>query len=152
MNNLTDRELHGGCACGAFRFTARGTPSRVSLCHCMTCRKHLAAPFGAFAIYPADQVTLSSAPTIMFKSSGDGRRYSCAACGSPVYDRYDGQDEVELMFGSFDDTSIFTPTYELWVKRRENWLPPLQHAPHLYDADRPATAPREAPNEGSESL
>lgn len=151
MSDLKDRELQGGCACGAFRFTARGLPARVGLCHCMTCRKHLASPFGAFAIYPADQVYLGSAPTIMFRSSGDGRRYSCAACGSPVYDQYDGNDYVELMFGSFDDTSVFMPTYELWAKRREAWLPALPSAQHLYDEHRPATAPRDAPDEGPES-
>jgi len=151
MTNLKDRILHGGCACGAFRFTARGIPARIGLCHCMTCRKHLASPFGAFAIYPADQVELGTAPTTEFKSSENGRRHSCAACGSPVYDQYDGNDYVELMFGSFDDTSVFTPTYEIWVTRRENWLPQLQHGVHLYDSDRPATAPRDAPDEGPES-
>jgi hypothetical protein len=151
MNDLNDRVLEGGCACGAFRFSAQGTPLRVSLCHCLTCRKHLASPFGAFAIYRSDQVSLGAAPTIMFRSSETGRRYSCAACGSPVYDLNDGHAEVELMFGSFDDTSIFTPTYELWVKRRENWLPALQHGPHLYDEDRPGTAPRKAADEGPES-
>jgi hypothetical protein len=151
MDDFKDRELQGGCACGAFRFSAHGAPLRASLCHCMTCRKHLGSPFGAFAIYRADQVELGNAPTIEFKSSEDGRRYSCAACGSPVYDRYEGADQIELMFGSFDDTSVFTPTYEIWTKRREAWLPHLQHGPHLYDEARPATAPREAPDEGPES-
>jgi hypothetical protein len=151
MTDLNDRNLEGGCACGAFRFSASGTPLRVGLCHCMTCRKHLAAPFGAFAAYPAGQVKLGTAATIMFKSSEDGRRYSCAACGSPVYDRYEGNDEIELMLGSFDDTSVFTPTYELWTRRRETWLPTLPHGPHLYEEDRTATAPREAPDEGPES-
>jgi len=32
-------------------------------------------------------------------------------------------DEIEINLGSLDEPDQFTPTYELWTVRRENWLP-----------------------------
>jgi hypothetical protein len=56
---MTGSSSTGGCACGAIRFIAEGEPYRVSLCHCLTCRKQYGAPFGAFVIFPAARVTWS---------------------------------------------------------------------------------------------
>ena len=110
----------GGCACGQLTFETRGEPKRVGLCHCMTCRKISGAPFSAFVIFEADQVTIS----------GEFRSWSatpavadcfCPVCGSQVFDR-DSDSEIEIRLGAFDEPNLFTPTYEAWTKRRENWL------------------------------
>jgi len=38
-----------------------------------------------------------------------------------------GEGEVEIRVGSLDMAPTdLEPTYELWIKRRENWLPPVQ--------------------------
>lgn len=126
----------GGCACGAVRFVALGEPYRVGLCHCFDCRKQHGAPFGAIAIYPADRVTFEGEKPAVFASSATGRRFFCGRCGSPVFNRDEGSDEVELALGAFDETSRFTPTYELWMVRREDWLPPIQSVVRRYEHNR----------------
>jgi len=45
------------------------------------------------------------------------------------------RDEVDLPIGAFDETGVFEPTYELWCKHREPWLP--QGARAEYDEGRP---------------
>jgi hypothetical protein len=133
----TTERATGGCLCGAVRFIAEGEPYRVGLCHCLDCRKHGGAPFGAFAIYPADRVDLTGDEPGVFASSTDGRRYFCRTCGSPVFGRDRNSDEIELHLGSFDEVGKFAPTYELWIIRREPWL---GHAPSIgrsYERDRP---------------
>ena len=115
----------GSCACGAVRIIAEGEPNRVGLCHCFDCRKHTGAPFGAFAIYPATQVTVAGDEPGVFASSTTGRRYFCRSCGSPLFCRDEGSDEIDLLIGAFDATSLFAPTYELWTSRREDWLPEM---------------------------
>ena len=115
----------GGCACGVMQFVAEGQPSRVGLCHCFDCRKHHGAPFGAFAIFLVDKVNLVGDAPSEFAASARGRRCFCSNCGSPLFNRDVGSDEIELFIGAFDLTSQFTPTYEACVARREEWLPEI---------------------------
>ncbi|MFZ7090038.1 GFA family protein [Primorskyibacter sp. 2E233] len=107
----------GGCLCGKVRFEASGVPLRVGVCHCMDCRKHHGALFHASAIFPQQAVTIDG-------ETGDYEgRVFCPICGSSVFSRSEG--ELELHLGSLDAPDQFTPTYELWVTRREAWLPPF---------------------------
>ena len=110
-------QFTGGCQCGAVRIVATGRPDRVGLCHCLDCRKHHGALFYAAAIYPQDAVTISG-------ETRDYRgRHFCPTCGSSVFAR--SGDEVEVHLGTLDAPSQFTPDYELWTIRREDWLPPF---------------------------
>jgi len=117
----------GGCLCGKVRFSATGAPDRVGLCHCLVCRKHHGAPFWAAAIYPADAVT------IIGETHDHQGRHTCRDCGSSVF-AVDG-DEIELHLGAMDEPGLFTPTYELWIIRREPWLAPIPGAAQ-YARDR----------------
>ena len=47
-------------------------------------------------------------------------------------------DEIEVNLGSLDGPDQLRPTYELWIVRRESWLPPFPLA-RRYDRDRDAT-------------
>ena len=108
-------EISGGCLCGAIRFSVRGAPKRVGICHCLACRKHHGAVFYAAAVFPEAELTLSGEPT-----SYEGR-FFCRTCGSSVFSKTG--DEVEVHLGALDDPNQFEPTYELWARRREAWLP-----------------------------
>jgi hypothetical protein len=109
----------GGCACGALRFRTRGAPKRVGLCHCLTCRKVSGSAFNAFAVFPADAVTVTG-PFAAWAASPHGERAFCPVCGSQVFAREGG--EMEMKLGAFDAPNVFAPTYEAWVPRREAWL------------------------------
>jgi hypothetical protein len=119
----------GGCLCGDIRIEASGAPHRVGLCHCLDCRKHHGALFYAAAIFPQGAVTIHG------ETHSYVGRHFCPRCGSSVFAR--NGDEVEVHLGALDAPDQFTPTYEVWVARREAWLPrfPLEH----YDRDRDAS-------------
>lgn len=110
-------EVTGGCLCGYVRLTARGTPDRVGLCHCLDCRKHHGAVFYAAAVFPRAAVMVTGT-TRAYRG-----RHFCPTCGSSVF-AVTG-DEVEVHLGTLDAPNRFVPTYELWTSRRETWLPPL---------------------------
>ena len=110
-------QYEGGCLCGAVRLAADAEPYRVGLCHCLDCRKHSGSLFQAFAIFPAEHVTVTGAT-----ADYEGRHF-CPRCGSSLFGR--SGDEVEICIGSFDKPSLVRPSYELWVRRREDWLPPF---------------------------
>ena len=126
----------GGCVCGAIRFQVQGQPYRIGLCHCFDCRKKHGAPLGAFAIFPADQVSFTGDEPGMYAISERSGHYFCRRCGSPVYSRDEGSDEIELFTGSFDSIDLFTPTYESWICRREEWLPTIPSVRHCYERNR----------------
>lgn len=125
------KKVTGGCLCGDVRVTASGRPNRVGLCHCLDCRKHHGALFFAAAIFPDDAVTIA----------GETREYRgrhfCPNCGSSVFARFPGADEIELHIGALDAPDQFAPTYECWTARREAWLPPFPLA-RRYARDREA--------------
>ena len=116
----------GSCACGAVTYRLTGNPKRVGLCHCVTCRKYTGAAFGAFAIYRAEAVAVTG-ETSVFRSSEKGRRHFCASCGSPIFGREEGSDEIDINAGTLDEPERFVPTYQLWTVRRLPWLVNLEH-------------------------
>ena len=113
------RKVSGGCLCGSVTLTASGEPKRVGVCHCMDCRKHHGAIVFAAAVFPFDAVSVSGET-----NSYQGRHF-CPICGSSVYAV--SRDEVEVHLGTLDEPNQFIPTYELWTRRREDWLPEFRN-------------------------
>ncbi len=120
MENCRSETIRfGSCYCRAVTFRVTGEPLRVGICHCADCRKESGSSFVTFGIWPRHS----------FEATGEvkffqGRGF-CPECGSRIYNQSEG-DEVEIRVGSLDmaPTDI-EPTYEVWVKRRENWLAAL---------------------------
>lgn len=108
-------QVTGGCRCGAVRLVARGQPDRVGICHCLDCRKAHGALFYAAAIFPKDRVSITG------NTSAYLGRHFCPLCGSPVFAR--SGEEVEVHLGTLDAPDQFTPSYQCWTARREQWLP-----------------------------
>lgn len=123
--------LTGGCLCGDVRFVASGRPYRVGICHCLDCRKHHGAVFGASAIFPEGAVTIAG-ETREYRG-----RFFCPRCGSSVFAR--SEDEIEVHLGCLDAPNQLLPTYENWIVRRESWLPPFKLAKR-YERDRDAAS------------
>ena len=57
-------------------------------------------------------------------------------CGSSLFGR--SGDEIEIHVGCLDAPNLVKPTYEIWVIRREDWLPPFDVA-RRYLKDREGT-------------
>lgn len=123
-----DKVRHGGCLCGAVRYEVRGEPMRAGLCHCADCRKESGSAFTSFAVWPREAFSATGVTTTFA-----GRSF-CPSCGSRLFNLSD--DEAEIRFGSLDEApSDIAPQYEVWTKRRENWLAPLPGCGQ-YDEDR----------------
>jgi hypothetical protein len=119
----------GGCLCDGMRFRVAGEPTRVGLCHCKDCRKTSGSAFHAYAVWPLAAFETSGV------TSTYGARSFCPICGSRV--PFIGENEVEVTIGSLDvaPTEGLVPGYELWIGRRETWLPALPAA-RQFEHDR----------------
>lgn len=126
--------MTGGCLCGAVRILIDAeTPLRSGICHCLDCRKNLGALFKTYAIFPRAAVSVTG-ETRYFRggTAGDDRHF-CPTCGSPLFSVLD-EGEIEIFVGCLDaPDSAAPPTYELWTKRREAWLPDFHLKKHLMD-------------------
>ena len=114
----------GGCLCGAVRYSVRGEPVRVGRCHCADCRKESGSAFSVYGQWPVETFELSGEI-----SSYDGRGF-CPRCGSRLFNPAEPGDAlVEIRIGSLDDAPFeLKPEHEIWVKRRESWIPPVEGA------------------------
>ena len=118
-----ERLRQGGCSCGAVRFTLRGEPLVVGICHCTECRKATGAVAMAYADWPRDA----------FTTTGEVRTYRgrsfCPVCGSRLFHPAEGEDMVEILLGALDEApGDLRPTREGWIIRREPWLAPVAGA------------------------
>ena len=94
-----------------------------------------------YAVWPAEAFEMSGEV-----SSYDGRGF-CPRCGSRLVDTAGDDDTlVEIRLGSLDEAPFeLKPVDEIWVKRRESWLPAVDgaaqydesHAAHLGQRERP---------------
>ena len=119
MVNIT-----GGCHCGAIRYQVEGEPIVHALCHCTDCRKESGSAFTVYAHWPVEAFEISGEI-----SSYDGRGF-CPGCGSRLLDTSDpGGTLVEIRLGSLDEAPFeLKPEDEIWVKRRESWIPRVESA------------------------
>ncbi|MBW8725971.1 MAG: GFA family protein [Inquilinus limosus] len=73
------RLRQGGCSCGAVRFTLRGEPLVVGICHCTECRKATGVVAMGYADWPGEAFTVT----------GEVRTYRgrsfCPVCGSRLF-------------------------------------------------------------------
>ncbi|CAN5259498.1 GFA family protein [soil metagenome] len=114
--------IHAGkCLCGQVRLSVRGAPNRVGICHCMDCRKESGSAFTFYGMWPVAQFELTG-ETAEF----NGRHY-CPQCGSRLFSI--DEIEVEIKLGVLEEAPTpLVPSYELWIKRREPWLRPVEGA------------------------
>ena len=124
---MTAREAR--CSCGALTATATGEPVRVSVCHCLDCKRRSGSAFSWNATYAEAQVALRGEHASFTRNSDDGfsvRHHFCPACGTRVHyaiERRPGM--ISIPAGLFTDPAFPAPTIEVYAERRCRWLPEL---------------------------
>jgi hypothetical protein len=119
------------CRCGHLRATVTGEPVRVSVCHCLNCKKRSGSAFAVQARWHRDQTKIEGQSKTFVKVADSGNRatfHFCPDCGSDVYYVIDGKfddkfDElVAIPLGAFDDPFFLTPKFSVWESRKHDWV------------------------------
>jgi hypothetical protein len=119
------------CRCGQLRATATGEPVRVSVCHCLNCKKRSGSAFAVQARWPKAQATIEGQWKSFVIVADSGNRatfHFCPECGSDVYYEIDGKfddkfnDLVAIPVGAFDDPFFASPEYSVWEGRKHAWV------------------------------
>jgi len=118
-----ERIRTGGCLCGDVRYSVRGEPIHVGRCHCANCRKESAGPYTIYGAWPVTAFEVTGE-----LADYEGRRF-CPRCGSRVFNGDPGATAIEIALGTLDDAPFeLKPESELWIKRRESWIAPVEGA------------------------
>jgi hypothetical protein len=119
------------CRCGQLRATVTGEPVRVSVCHCLNCKKRSGSAFAVQARWPKEQVAIEgeSKTFVMVADSGNRATFHfCPECGSDVHYEIDGKfdpkfnDLVAIPLGAFDDPFFLSPSFSVWESRKHDWV------------------------------
>jgi hypothetical protein len=119
------------CRCGQLKVAVTGDPVRVSVCHCLNCKKRSGSAFAVQARWPKAQVTIGGRSQTFVKVADSGNRatfHFCPECGSDVYYEIDGKfddkfnDLIAVPLGAFDDPYFATPAFSVWEQRKHDWV------------------------------
>ena len=113
------------CRCGQLRASASGTPTRISVCHCLNCQKRSGSAFAAQVRFPASQVTTSGEARTYTATGENGAAHFhfCSNCGATVYYSNNSiPDTIAIALGAFDDPYFVTPNVSVYEERQHEWL------------------------------
>jgi hypothetical protein len=115
------------CRCGQLKATVAGEPVRLSVCHCLNCKKRSGSAFAVQARWPADHVQIEGESKTFLKAGDSGNPatfHFCPDCGSDVYYLIDGKFEglIAIPLGTFDDPYFGKPEYSVYESRKHDWV------------------------------
>lgn len=120
----------GGCHCGAVRYTMPEQVAHHALCHCTDCRRASGAPAVAWAMAPADQVTVTGETTI-YASSEHARRHFCPKCGTSLFYTNDAifPGLIDVQSATLDDPDAIPLGGQIQTAERIGWMERLGDLP-----------------------
>ena len=105
----------GSCLCGGVRFTARGPLRGVVYCHCSQCRKQSGHHYAATNVGDGDLEIVGAQNLTWYRASDFAQRGFCATCGSALFWKRDGADEISVMAGAFDNPTELRGEVHIFV-------------------------------------
>lgn len=121
--------MMGQCLCGAVRFSARPVDGQVVACHCGQCRKWSGHYWAAFL---AGDLLIEDARHLRwFASSPNAQRGFCDNCGSSLFWRTDGRDEVAVSGGAMNMPTGLQMTGHIHVADKGDYYPMPDDLPEL---------------------
>lgn len=118
------------CACGQLSLDCEGEPLRISICHCLACKRRTGSAFGYQVRYAQAAVAIRGrfSDYAQAGDSGNVARFGfCPQCGATVFWRPEALPGIVLVAaGAFADPAFPPPTVSVYGDRRHPWvaLPP----------------------------
>jgi uncharacterized protein YndB with AHSA1/START domain len=135
--------MHGGCDCGAVRYTMTSAPLVVHACHCRWCQRESGSAFALNAMIEADRLVAggTSAPEAVRTPSDSGAGQQvlrCPQCRVALWSHYGGSGPAVafVRVGTLDDPDALPPDIHIFTASRQPWLqlpPGARAVPEYYE-------------------
>ncbi len=117
---IPDPPYHGGCLCGAVRFSLEARPVGINACHCDDCRKLTGAANLLMVIGPRDAFRHVQGEVARWRKTADSGRQidlvRCAACGTRMWhEPLSAPALVYIAAGTFDHSDWAVPTSHMYI-------------------------------------
>ncbi|ESX25150.1 MULTISPECIES: GFA family protein [unclassified Mesorhizobium] len=115
------------CLCGQLSAVCSGEPVRISVCHCLDCKRRTGSVFSYNVRFAQADVSIEGRAKQFTRTGDEGGRviYNfCPECGAAVHYRIDTQPGViAIPVGAFADPS-FPPPFQSFYheSRRCEWV------------------------------
>jgi hypothetical protein len=131
---LEDEELvglsqdhHGGCECGAVRYTVTGEPIVVYACHCTICQTQSGSAFGlAMRIHAKGFKLVAGSLKSFTRQAESGQVFTnsfCPICGTRIHHHASkAVEHLSLKPGTLDDTRWLKPTHHVFTRSAQSWV------------------------------
>ncbi len=119
---------HGGCQCGALRYSVAAGPAKSTVCHCRMCQRATGNAFAPLLEVMTTAISWTGLPAT-WASSREVERGFCATCGTPLFYRGLRRDTTELMAGTLSPDFTYRPVANHGVESRMAWLADLHTLP-----------------------
>lgn len=135
-------ELHGGCRCGAVRYTlALAALPPTYACHCRDCQTWSGSAFSQQALLPEGALSVSG-PVVVYELASPSGRVSkqrmCGVCHTRLYNTNSARPGLVVMrAGTFDRSDELQVVAHIWVKRKQPWLALADDAPQWLESAPP---------------
>lgn len=119
--------LHGGCRCGAVRYTiALNTLPPVYCCHCLLCQSGSGGAFSEQAVVPEASIEASGPILDYHFERPDGSRSHhrlCGECYTRLWSTSSTFPDLALLrAGTLDRSQELVPKAHMWVRRKQPWI------------------------------
>lgn len=117
--------IHGGCQCGAVRYTLHAPPVVFYICHCTECQKQSSSGFGeSFRVRRSDLTIEGNLAQYERASAGGGVVGDfCPECGTRLFHhRGKYAETLNIKAGTLDDTRWLKPAGHIWTKSKQPWV------------------------------
>jgi hypothetical protein len=102
-------DMHSGqCLCGKVSFKTSGKLRNAVACHCGQCRRQTGHYWAATNVVESELQIDGGENVTWYQSSAKARRGFCRHCGSALFWKMAGLEEISIGAGAFDIPSGFT--------------------------------------------
>jgi hypothetical protein len=128
MSMPIDKQMSGGCLCGAVRYRLDETPFNAGYCHCRMCQLSSGAPAMVFASVHRDKLTIEKGQGVGCRSSDRAERWHCGVCSTPLFVFGDeSPDLVDIAVVTLDEPEEVPPRFHIWQSSKLAWFDTADH-------------------------